>query len=44
MQCNWNVPDEISLRNCTTRVWVDTLAYRIAICDVSSSIAWGLTT
>jgi len=33
MQCDWNVPDGISLRNCTTCVWVDTLAYRIAVCD-----------
>ena len=39
MQCNWDVPARISLRNGTTRIWVDTLADRIAICDISSSIA-----
>ena len=44
MQCNWDVPDRISLRNRTTRVWVDTLAYRIAVRDVSSSIAGRLAT
>ena len=44
MQCNWDVPDRISLRNRTTRVWVDTLADRIAVCDISSSIAGRLAT
>ena len=33
MQCNGDVPDRISLCNRTTRVWVDTLADRIAVCD-----------
>ena len=36
MQRNWDVPDRISLRNCTTRVGVDTLAVRIAVRDISS--------
>ena len=36
MQCNGDVPDRISLCNRTTRVWVDTLADRIAVRDVSS--------
>ena len=44
MQCNWDVPARISLRNGTIRVWVDTLADRIAICDISSSIAGSLAT
>ena len=44
MQCNGDVPDRISLCNRTTRVWVDTLADRIAVCDVSSSIAGRLAT
>ena len=44
MQCNWDVPARISLRNRATRVWVDTLADRIAVRDVSSSIAESLAT
>ena len=39
MQLYWDVPGWISLRNRATRVWVNTLAYRIAICDISSGIA-----
>ena len=42
MPCNGDVSDRISLRNRTTRVWVDTLADRIAVRDVSSSIAGSL--
>jgi len=43
MQCNGDVPARISLYNRTACVWVDTLTDRIAVRDVSSSIAGRLS-
>ena len=44
MQLYWDMPGWINLRNRTTCVWIDTLADRIAVCDISSSIAGKLAT
>ena len=44
MQRDWNMPDGISLRNRTTRVWVELWPTALLYCDVSSSIAGRLAT
>jgi hypothetical protein len=44
MQLYGYVPGWLSLCHRATRVWVDTLAYGVAICDVSTRIARRLAT
>ena len=39
MQLYWHVPGWVSLCHRATRVWVDTLAHDVAVCDVSTRIA-----